>query len=101
MEHKTIASSCPWKIMSRGDWHCKALTGQPNGSRCDKSNCACLHIAGLLVNDLRVELIGIITELSEKGSVDWFRNKTRRDLAKGDDHENATSTTASARRDKS
>lgn len=56
MEHKTIARGCPWRVTSRGQWHCKALMGQPNGSQCDESNCGGLHIADLLINEFREEV---------------------------------------------
>ncbi len=72
MDHKTIARACPWKVALRGSWYCKALVDQPNGRHCREHNCAAWHIANLLINELR-----------------------------GGHNENATSTTASARRDKS
>jgi len=101
MEHKTMARGCPWRVMGRHRWHCKALVGQPNGALCDGTNCGGLYIADLLINELRVELLDVITELSERGGESWLKNKARRDLAKGGRHENATSTAASAGRDKS
>lgn len=71
MNHKTIALGCPWRVLSRGDWHCKALIDQPNGSRCVRHNCAAAHILAFLF------------------------------IEEGDKHENATSTTASTGRNKS
>jgi len=56
MDHETITKGCPWRVKARRRWHCKALVGQPNGSLCAKSNCAGLHIADLLIKELREEL---------------------------------------------
>ena len=72
MNHETIALNCPWKVMSRGDWRCKALADQPNGTYCTALNCAPLHIANMFINDKI-----------------------------GGDHENATSAAAASRRDES
>ena len=79
MNHKTMARGCPWRVMCRHRWHCKALLGQPNKSLCDESNCGGLHIADILISELREEIHKML----------------------GDYHENATSTAASAGRDES
>ncbi len=60
MDHKTMARGCPWKVMGRRKWHCKALVGQPNGSHCDESNCGGLHIADLLISEFREEVYKIL-----------------------------------------
>lgn len=58
MDHEMIARGCPWRILSRFDWVCKALLDQPHGCFCCAENCAPLHIADLLINDRREEKIG-------------------------------------------
>lgn len=78
MNHEMIARGCPWRIMIRHSWHCKALTGQPNGSCCAEMNCAGMHIADILINELRAEIYKIL----------------------GEKNENATNTAASPRGDK-
>ena len=79
MDHKTMARGCPWRVMGRLGWVCKALVGQPNGTSCDEKNCGGLHIANLMINEFREEIYKIL----------------------GDSHENATGTTMSSRGDKS
>jgi len=56
VDYKTIARSCPWRVMTRRRWRCKALVNQPNGALCDETNCGGLHIAELLIKELREEL---------------------------------------------
>ena len=61
MDHDTIAKGCPWRTMSRGNWECKALIDTPggkypHGTYCADANCACLHIAKILVEELKEEL---------------------------------------------
>ena len=79
MDHKTMVRGCPWRVMTRRRWRCKALIGQPNGALCDETNCGGLHIADLLLNEFKEEIYKVL----------------------GGRHENATSTAASAGGDKS
>jgi hypothetical protein len=58
MNHKIIARGCPWRVMARNEWMCKALIGQPNCCQCHESNCAGLHIADLLLNEILAKLGG-------------------------------------------
>lgn len=74
-----IALGCPNRVRGRYRFHCKALLGQPNGTICDPENCAALHIADLLFNELKAEMYEIL----------------------GGKDENATSTKAAAGADKS
>ena len=53
MNHETISKGCPWRVTLRGSWYCKALVGQPNGSQCNGSNCAMMHIAHLITIELK------------------------------------------------
>ena len=63
MNHKTIASGCPGRVMVRDSWCCKALLGQPSGDKCGADNCLGLHIADLLMNELRNDILRKIEEL--------------------------------------
>jgi len=56
MDHKTMSRHCPWRVVLRESWYCKALVGQPNEAHCCESNCACLHIANILVQEVKEEL---------------------------------------------
>jgi hypothetical protein len=55
MKHSVIAESCPWRVPCRKHWHCKALLGQPNKSRCIESNCAPLYIARQMADSCLTE----------------------------------------------
>ncbi len=79
MDHETMAHGCPWRVMARRKWVCKALVGQPNGNNCNKNNCGGLHIADLMLNEFREEMYKIL----------------------GDSNGNATGITMSSRGDKS
>ena len=60
LTRKQIMLGCPNLIEVRDQLHCKALVGQPNGSLCDPKNCAALHIADLLINELREEIYSVL-----------------------------------------
>lgn len=79
MTPQMMARGCPNRILGRHRYHCKGLVGQPNGTLCEPENCAALHIADLLVSELREEMFKIL----------------------GGKDENATGTTATAGADES
>jgi hypothetical protein len=55
---KKIAIGCPWRVEMRGEWHCKPLIGQPNGSLCNvESNCACIYMAELIANETMARVV--------------------------------------------
>lgn len=68
MNHRMMARGCPWRVMHRFRWHCKSLNGQPNGSLCEETNCAGLHIADIMVNELRAEIYKILGENNENAA---------------------------------
>lgn len=58
MDHKTMARGCPWRVMIRYEWGCRALLNCANDYRCSEMNCGALYIADLLINELRAEILG-------------------------------------------
>ena len=62
-----MALGCPNRVQVRGSYCCKALVDQPNGTACDPENCAALHIADLLVNDLRAEIYSALEKMMPQG----------------------------------
>lgn len=77
MNFRTLSTGCPNRILiNTGEVrvHCKALVGQPNGSLCTAENCAALHMADLLVNELRAEVMTIL-----EGKVEEKKNALQSD----------------------
>ena len=60
MTPEMMARGCPNRTFCRNRYHCKGLIGQPNGTLCEPENCAALHIADLLVSELREEIFKIL-----------------------------------------
>jgi len=78
MDHETIAKGCPWRTISRNDWHCKALVDTPGGkypygTHCSDVNCACLHIANSLVEALRDRNEKLSRVVRAIAPADWAR----------------------------
>lgn len=40
MNFEDLAAKCKWRVWARGENHCKACMGQPNGTHCKEGNCA-------------------------------------------------------------
>jgi len=55
-----LALGCPNRVKQRHRFHCKALIGQPNGTLCSPDNCAAIHMADLMVNELRAEIYDML-----------------------------------------
>jgi hypothetical protein len=66
LTHDIVAKSCPWRVMARDKWMCKPLIGQPNGALCNTdSNCACLYITELIVNEMMARVVKMLDDRKE------------------------------------
>lgn len=82
MQFKTLRVGCPNRIIiNTGETrsHCKALLGQPNGSLCKADNCAALHMADLLINELRAELYDVLKEKATNEHAESTKASPERD----------------------
>ena len=68
MTPQMMARGCPNRVFARHRYHCKALIGQPNGTLCQPENCAALHIADLLVSELREEMFKILGGMEDENT---------------------------------
>ncbi len=55
MNFEDLASKCKWRVWARGDSHCKACLGQPNGTECKEGNCAPYHFAMAITNQFLLD----------------------------------------------
>ncbi|MGD9158323.1 MAG: hypothetical protein PVG39_07965 [Desulfobacteraceae bacterium] len=70
MNIDTMIRGCPWGVVIRDEVHCKALVGQPNGSKCLGHKCAAIYMAELMLNIVmnRLEAKSVNTPSAKEAS---------------------------------